>query len=149
MKKILSIGVVGIIIVGAVSFYGGMKYAQARRGTFGNFNNLTADQRQQFMQRDGTGTIRTGSGGGMMRGFIGGEILSKDDKSITIKMQDGGSKIVFYSDKTEIGMFTTGTLSDVTAGKNVSVNGTTNPDGSMTAQSIQIRPVLPTPTPNK
>lgn len=33
---------------------------------------------------------------------VTGEIISRDDASLIVKMKDGGSKIIFYSSKTEI-----------------------------------------------
>ena len=37
----------------------------------------------------------------------------------------------------------TGALSDVSVGQNIMANGKTNSDGSITAQTIQIRPAQP------
>lgn len=146
MRKLLLVAVAVAVLVGSGAFYGGMKYAQARRG--GNFANLTPEQRQQFTANAGAG-FRGGAGqgrGGTGMGFISGEIISKDDKSITIKMRDGGSKIVFYSDSTGVEKFVDGTASDLEIGKSVSANGITNQDGSITAQSIQLRPTINTQT---
>ena len=42
---------------------------------------------------------------------------------------------------------TTGVVSDLTTGENLMVNGTVNADGSITAQTIQIRPQIPTNPP--
>ena len=145
MKNILLVAVAVAVLVGGGAFYGGMKYAQGR-GSRGNFANLTPEQRQQFQANAGGG-FRNGQGRGGMGGmFVAGEIISKDDKSITIKLQDGGSKIVFYSDNTDVGKSVSGTSADLEIGKNITTNGTANSDGSITAQSIQIRPI-PTGTP--
>jgi hypothetical protein len=82
----------------------------------------------------------TGARGGMMGGMTSGEIVSKDDTSVTIKLTDGGSKVVFLSTSTTIGTMSTGSLDDLSTGTNVIVVGSTNADGSVTASTIQIRP---------
>lgn len=146
MKKTLLMIAVVAVVIGGGAFYGGMKYAQGRNPR-GNFANLTPEQRQQFAANVGAG-FRGGADqgrSGMNGGFTVGEIISKDDKSITLKMPDGGSKIIFYSDTTEVSKFTEGSTGDLVVGKNVSVNGTANQDGSVTAQTIQLRSTVNTP----
>ena len=137
-KTLLSI--IGVaVIVGGGAFYGGMKYAQSQ-----------ASQRARSQQSGASGAAFGGrSGNRMGADFANGEIIAKDDKSITIKLRDarlpdgqGGSKIIFYSDSSEIGKFVNGTANDLEIGKTIVVNGKTNSDGSITAQSIQIRPTL-------
>ena len=134
MNKSIVIIIAVTLIVGAGAFYGGMKYAE---------NKATAGRQQRAQQFSGNagagfsgGTGAGQRGGG---GFTAGEIITKDDKSVIVKLQDGGSKIVFLSDSTKITKSTDGALSDLEVGKNVSVNGTANSDGSITAQTIQLR----------
>ncbi|MDD5146599.1 MAG: hypothetical protein PHN39_02565 [Candidatus Pacebacteria bacterium] len=136
MSKIIVAILLTAIVAGGGAFYGGMQYGRSQQftgGNFANFRNLTPDQRQQLAQQGG-GTRRAGQGGAT------GEIISKDDKSITIKLSDGGSKIVFFSTSTPIMQFSTGTVDALTIGESIVANGAANQDGSITAQSIQIRP---------
>lgn len=136
MKKQTIIIVAAAIILGGAAFYAGLKYGQ----------NASAKTLQQRMQQRGgrTGGIPSGFGGGQGEpggGAATGEILSKDSTGITVKLRDGGSKIIFLSGSTtEISKFSAGTPDDLSVGENVSINGKANSDGSITAQSVQIRP---------
>ncbi|MFH1990450.1 MAG: hypothetical protein ABIJ19_01165 [Patescibacteria group bacterium] len=134
MNKLITIVIAVAVVVGGGAFYGGMKYAQSKapqgrlsQADFQNLQNLS-------------GGFREGRTGGQAGGgFTSGEIIAKDDKSVTVKLQDGGSKIVFLSDSTEITKSASGNINDLEIGKGISVNGTTNSDGSVTAQTIQLR----------
>lgn len=86
-----------------------------------------------------TGGFRNRTGRQQSSGFVNGEIIAKDDKSITLKLRDGGSKIVFFSDSTEITKTAKGLVDDLRTGQQIVVNGNQNPDGSVTAETIQLR----------
>lgn len=135
-KKVVT-GVVAVIIA-VVIFFGGMKYGQAR--TRGGMMNLNVQGRNQAFGAGTFGGRTGGPRGGQMAGAVLGEILSKDDKSITVKLPNGGSKIVFTSGSTQVMKQVVGSLSDLVVGTNVTVLGSANSDGSVTAQSVQIRP---------
>ncbi len=135
MKKIFIIGFIIIIIVGAGAFYGGMKYGQGK----------VSQGFQRFGQMGASLGDRANQGGNRVNqgenGFVNGEILSKDDKSVTVKDRQGGSKIVFFSDSTVISKSAEGSSADLEVGKQILVTGSTNSDGSITAKNIQISPV--------
>jgi len=135
--------VVSVVVVAGLSFYGGMKYGQSNSSA--DSKGLSSNQRQQMGAQFGGNNGGQRRVGGQAGGLINGEIISKDDKSITVKLRDGGSKIVFYSATTTVGKIVDGTSADLEVGNQVMVNGTTSSDGSVTAQNIQIRPSLPTP----
>jgi hypothetical protein len=144
MKKLI-LFIIVLIIVGAGAFWGGMKYQQNKISSQRtSFQNLSPEERQQRLRELGANAgagFRGGAGNGQRSGdsFTAGEIISKDDKSITVKLRDGGSKIIFLSNSTEITKSTPGALSDLEVGKNIIVNGTANSDGSVIAQTIQLR----------
>ncbi len=146
-SNILTIIIVSII-VGAIAFYGGMKYqsSQATRGAnlgrqFGTGNNTNGRQNGQ-----------TRFGGGARS--VAGEIISLDDKSITVKLQDGSSKIVLLNSSTSISKYSEATRSDLMSGTRVLATGADNSDGSVTARNVQLNPTfgggnnrMPTQTP--
>ena len=73
---------------------------------------------------------------------INGEIISSDDKSITVKLSDGSSKIVVLGTSTVINKADQATKDDLKVGEKAAVFGTENSDGSITAQNIQLNPTF-------
>lgn len=120
----------GAVVIAAVFFYGG--YAVASGGSKRPAGGMTF--------RAGSNTAFVGRATTMGGGFTAGSIIAKDAQSITVKLQDGGSKIVFISGSAQVTKTATGTIDDLGVGSGVLVTGTSNPDGSLTAQSVQIRP---------
>jgi hypothetical protein len=139
-KKMLIKIIVAVVIVAGLGFYGGMRYGQ------GTVSKTSSNQRSQlaggFAAMGRNGNRAAGQNGG----FAGGQIIAKDATSITVKLQDGSSKIVFVSGSSQIMKSVQGTSSDLTVGENVTVVGTTNSDGSITANSVQVRPAVPQQT---
>jgi len=136
MKKTILFLII-LIIIGGGSFWGGMKYQQNKISSQRtSFQNLSPEQRQQFVQRAG----RAGAN------FLSGEVINKDEKSLTLKLPDGSTKIVFFSGSTQISKATEGTIDDIEIGKQIMVSGDQNSDGSLTAKTIQLSPPRPTST---
>ncbi len=135
-NKIIGMVVVSVVIAG-VAFYGGMKYDQS--------NNKTQIGAGNFGQRNGQMGSSTGQRGNRTAfgGMVAGQIISNQGNILTIKSQDGGSRIVFLSASTTVNKMVEANGKDLFEGTNVSVNGSNNPDNSINAQSIQIRPQLP------
>lgn len=130
MQKTILGALIAVIIVGVGAFYAGMFYGKSRVATGG----ATPGQFGQGGQLMGRGAGRQGGG------FTAGQIVSASNGAITIQMQNGSTQIVLVGTSTQILKSTAGTPSDLTSGTNVVVSGTPNSDGSLTAQSIQIRP---------
>lgn len=129
MKNNLVVAIIVAVVVGALGFFGGMKYQENKTIKTGNLQF----GRGQFGQRAGRN-----SGAGFRP--TAGEIVSSDEISITLKMQDGSTKIVLITDKTTINKAEKAAKSDLKKGERVAVFGQENADGSVTAQTIQINP---------
>ena len=128
------------IVVGAAAFFGGMKYSQAQTPSRGV---RAAGAGGQFFTRSGN----SGSPGNTQFSGTFGQIISKDSNSVTVKLQDGSSRIVLISSTTPVMKSVSGSLADLVVGDNVAVTGTANSDGSVTASQIQIRPVVSSSSP--
>lgn len=146
-KKQIIMSIVVLIIVAVLSFYAGTKTNSGKNmgaGSYmmnqGNFNKEgNSDKRGSNGDRANQFTTR-GLGNGV--NMASGEIINKDENSLTIKLRDGGSKIIFINKDTKIQKISDGTLSDLSVGSQITISGQTNTDGSVNASSIQQRPEM-------
>jgi len=132
-KSMYIIAAVVILAVGAGAFYGGIKYQQSKMPNSGS--------RFAGMNFPGGAGGRTRTGQGSAgNGFISGQILSINSGTMTVELpNNSGSKIVLYSDTTPVMKMVSGTPSDLATGANVQIIGASNSDGSISAQTIQLR----------
>jgi hypothetical protein len=127
--------IIGALLIIAIAGYGGFKFGQSR--SFGNRQNQLGAAGafgSQGMMKSG---VRGGAGFG--GGMVVGDIIKKDNERITLKLRDGGSKIIWFATSTEVSKMTTGSIGDLAIGKNITVNGMANADGSVIAKTIQLR----------
>lgn len=139
-KKCIAITIGAVIIIGVGMFYTGMQYNKNKAVSQALLRGGNNTAGFQGGNRQGGGQRTPGNANNVSGDFVAGDIISKDDKSITVKTRDGGSKIIYFSDSTTVGKSTQGAASDLDTGEQVMANGTSNPDGSIAAQNIQIRP---------
>ena len=141
--------IIGGIVLVVLAFWAGTAYA--------NHNSKSRMTAQTGMMTGGRGNfggaqgmpgaIRGGANAG--GGFVGGTVLSKTDTTITVQNQNGGSKIILVSPTTAVSKSAQGSITDVAVGSSILATGTTNSDGSITAQTLQLRPEgtgMPAPT---
>ncbi len=131
-SKNLTTVVIVAVVVGALGFFGGMQYQKSKspnfdRGRFQNFQN--GNRPSGFPGRNGNNQgVRP----------VSGEIVSMDGNTLTVKAQDGSSKIVVFSDSTTINKTSKGSKDDLKTGENIMVIGTEGTDGIVTALMISI-----------
>jgi hypothetical protein len=149
--------IVAAVVVAVAAFFGGMQVSKASSSSGGTVTlaqlkamDPTAAQAllREYLQSSGGfgggaggAAGRTGGTGGFRGGgFNAGTVAGKDAQSVTLKAADGSSKVIFFSSSTTVDKSVVGTPSDLQTGDIITVQGTTNSDGSITATSIQIRP---------
>ena len=131
-NTILIIAIVLIVVALGGGFFAGMQYQKTQRGTFAAaFGN-------------GNSTGARGFGGGNFQGSrpITGQIVSVSDNTMTVKLSDGSTKIVILSTSTSINKADKGSISDLKVGDTVATFGSANSDGSITAQNVQLNPMI-------
>lgn len=133
MKNQWIMTLVMALVVGGIAFYGGMQYQQSKTPTGGALG-------QGFRSGGGNGQLRARNGQNGMA--VRGEIISSDANSITVKLPDGSTKIVIVSVSTNVMQATSATKDDLKIGQMVAVFGTPDSDGSVTAQNIQLNPMM-------
>jgi len=137
-KKYLSTPTIVISIVFLIiGFAAGFFYQKSKTP---NFASKFGNQTGQMM-----GNRNTSAKVNSPRSVIG-EIINADEKSITVKSNDGSSKIILLSSKTQIAKASTAQSSDLKIGEKVSVFGQTNTDGSVSADNIQLNPQIKSQT---
>ena len=131
------------IIVAVVFSIGGFEYGKSSAASSAG---ATASTRSGSFA-GATGARSFAGRGGAGGGFVGGTIVAVDPTSISIALPNStstsattGSTVVLYSTGTSILKSVVGSAADLQVGNSVTVSGTTNSDGSMSATSIQIRP---------
>ena len=128
-KKIIIVAVAALVVGLAGGFFIG-------KGSVSRSPYAQAGQ-------NAAGGMRRGGGFQTGGGLITGNIISSTDNSITVQSRDGSSRIVFFGSSAEISKFAKGAASDLSVGQSVVVSGTSNSDGSINAQTIQVRPPMP------
>jgi hypothetical protein len=121
--------IVLVIAVGVGGFFTGMKYQQSKQPTRVDFQSLRGAR-----QSGGMPAAPQRAGAGMVRG----EIIDKDEKSVTVKLPDDSSKIILISENTKINKATEGSVDDLETGKQIVVFGQENSDKSISATNIQL-----------
>ena len=146
-KNLITTGII-VVVVAVLSFFAGTKYQTSKTA------DLTTNQATlgQNARGNGLGIRNSGmmpntddkNGQAMQGAMLDGEITSISNGSLTLKTVDG-STIVILADSTKYQESVDVSLSDLTVGETVAVNGTTNSDGSLTAKSIIVGRELAVP----
>jgi hypothetical protein len=133
-------------IAGGLGFWGGTMYQKNQSSEM--IGNQLVGRGGGMVERNQNGknsnkpNAVAPSMNGRGNGAITGEVTAKDDKTITVKMNDGSSKNVVLSGSTTYRTSSESSLDNVEIGKTVAVFGSVNTDGSTTATSIEIDPPM-------
>ncbi len=121
------------LVVALIALGGGYYWGKASAAS--NLQSAFAGGAGAF----GSSTRRAAGAGATGGGLVTGQITAMDSSSITLQLANGNSEVVFFSSSTPVTEPTTVSPSTLKVGTNVMVGGTTNSDGSVTAQTIQVR----------
>jgi pectate lyase len=127
-KQIIVSSLISIIVAGGIGYYVGSHRV-----------STASNMRQGMMGQAGLGA-RGGFARGASGGMVNGSVVSLTDNVLTLKARDGGSRVILFTAGTKVTKSVDGARTDVKDGVNVVILGTQNTDGSITAETVQIRP---------
>jgi len=142
--KISTLVVIVALVAGGLGFWGGVAYQKKQLPTRAGFGQLGELPTDIEMPTDGELPMmgNRGSASGDRRtigaGGVSGEVTAKDDTSLTIKMTNGSTQTVYYSDTTTVLKDSLAASDDLSIGQTVLTTGTPNSDGSTTATTLRI-----------
>lgn len=143
-KKAWIWGVIVIIVVAGAGFWGGMTYAQSSSSA----SRFSGTGGAGFAGRAGAGGFTGGTfAGGAGGGATVGTVIAVGNGTFTVQLPSStsttattGTKLVLVDSATEIDELESVPVSSLQVGQTVTVSGTANSDGSVTASSVMIRP---------
>ncbi|MDD5438287.1 MAG: DUF5666 domain-containing protein [Patescibacteria group bacterium] len=128
-STVIALAIVCLLLGGAAGYFVTTTFIKPNAK---NFNGMAG----QFVARGTNGGARNANS----MGLVSGELIKMDNGSMSIKLRDGSSKLVLTTPSTEAVKMASTTLDTLKVGENVIVSGTANADGSLTAQTVQVRP---------
>lgn len=135
-KKFNFINVVLIVVLfSAVFFYLGISYQKTKMPTLGA-------NREAMREAMGRGNLINSdnlANRGLRGSQIIGEIIKINEDSFTIKLNNGGSSIIYITDETLISQTEKIDKNKLEEGQEVSIFGNTQENQSIIAESVQIR----------
>jgi hypothetical protein len=140
MKKNQYILLVTILLIAGLSFFAGTRYQLSK----GNGRSLQAVSGRGTLSGQSANQKTQSSGGSRMQnglangGLVSGEIISKDGQSLTVKSNDGSTKIVIIADSTVYKKSSDASVQDLNIGEIVTIISSSNTDGSLTAKTVTL-----------
>lgn len=138
-KKTWILAIIAVVVVGGGSFWGGMTYAQ----------NSQASSASSRFAASGSFAGRSGAGGfaGAGGGATAGTVVQVGTGSFTVQLPYStsttattGTKLVLVNSVTQVDELESVPVSNIQVGQSVTVTGTSNSDGSVTASTVMVRP---------
>jgi hypothetical protein len=138
MNKMYWVVIIAAVVFAGAGFWGGMTYAssQTPATTASRFGGAAG-----FAGRGG-GTFAGATGGGTI-----GTVIALGNGTFTVQLPSStsttattGTKLVLVGNTTEVDELESVPVSNIQVGQSVTVAGTANSDGSVTATSVMIRP---------
>jgi hypothetical protein len=125
-----------ILIVAVGSFFIGTIYQKSQKSSGSQVSDSSIPS---GYNRSNGQNFTPGSGSSFRGGGASGTIDSISGSTITVKSTSGTTETVTIGSSTTITKSQTMAASDLVTGQTISVMGTTNSDGSVTARNITIR----------